>query len=59
MEEIGVAAAAAYQLLVITLLDDPATVQEGDAVGALDRPHPVGHHHHRPAGHQALDPPYG
>ncbi|WP_308113003.1 hypothetical protein [Nonomuraea glycinis] len=44
---------------MIAFLDDPATVQEGDAVGALDRPHPVGHHHHRPAGHQALDPPYG
>lgn len=37
------------------LFDDPAAVQEDDAIGALNRPQPMRDQHHRPARHQALD----
>ncbi|WP_283244411.1 hypothetical protein [Microbispora sp. H11081] len=40
MEEIGVAAAAAYELLMIALLDDPASGQDC-SVAAVDPNRPL------------------
>ncbi|MFE9324777.1 hypothetical protein ACIHDR_18050 [Nocardia sp. NPDC052278] len=51
----AVAAIAVQEFVVRALFDDPAAIQEDDAIGALHRPQSMRDQHHRPARHQAFD----
>ena len=53
--EAGVEALTGDQVGVRPLLDDPAMIDHGDAVGPADRGQPVGDDERHAAAHQALE----